>query len=61
MSAGTTAARRAWHPVTGAGLVAAPTLIAVLASLGPAVQAAAGLIAFLAMGAVAGFAVSGST
>lgn len=61
------AARRSRHPLVGAACAAAP---AVLAALLGAVAAATGVrdgalvtgaTAFLAMGAAAGFAVSGST
>ncbi|GMA38871.1 hypothetical protein [Mobilicoccus caccae] len=59
-----TSSRRRWHPVTGAITLALPCLLAVLLAVGGSADAGAvvgGLTAFLVMGAVAGFSVSGST
>lgn len=54
-----------WHPVTGAVAIATLGLVAAAARLAEAGAAlpggAGGLSAFLAFGAISGFAVSGST
>lgn len=52
---------RVWHPVSGVAVVLLPCLAAVLLTGTGAGAGWAGASAFLAMGAVAGFAVSGST
>ena len=60
-----TVQRTLWHPLTGAATIAvvaaAAALVALAAWQSVAPATAAGLTAFLAAGAVAGFAVSGST
>lgn len=61
MTTTTLAARRAWHPLTGAALVGLLAVLAVAAWAAGAGPLATGLTAFLAMGAVAGYSVSGST
>lgn len=53
--------RRLWHPLTGALVVSLGALICGLALLFGKGEAALSLSAFLAMGAIAGFSVSGST
>lgn len=61
MSSHSLAVRRAWHPLTGAVLVGLLAVLA-LATWGTgAGGGAVGLTAFLAMGAIAGYSVSGST
>lgn len=57
----TAIARRAWHPITGAVLVAAVAVAALVWRGAGAGPGASVLVGFLAMGAVAGFSVSGST
>lgn len=52
--------RAVWHPVTGVAMVCALAVLAI--GLSPVSSTAGtGLTAFLAMGALAGFSVSGST
>jgi len=53
--------RRPWHPATLAGTLTAGALAAAVAAASPAEPAWLGLGPWLLMGAVSGFATSGST
>jgi hypothetical protein len=53
--------RRPWHPVVVAGMLTAGALAAALAAASPAGPGWLGLGPWLLMGAVSGFATSGST
>lgn len=61
MSTSSLAVRRAWHPLTGAVLVGLAAVLAVSTWVAGAQAGVVGLTAFLAMGAIAGYSVSGST
>lgn len=52
---------RRWHPLAGAALVGLLSVVAAVLAVSGVGPLAVGVSAFLAMGAIAGFSLSGST
>ncbi len=53
--------RRRWHPLAGAALVGVISVLAAVLAVAGVGPLAVGVSSFLAMGAIAGFSLSGST